>query len=239
MNGGCPQGSLLGVFLFNVSTDNVEQSPDSTQETDAVRVGKFFDEADRNYLLQNESLELNLSSELLPSINMSSDSSLSDYEPDHAPAMFFASTPSRDNPPDIHAFGSPVSVDAHQLTSESDSSAFEVALGRPRYIEYTDSNTSLDEPVLAERWSDRELRCFKYVDDCLSIEKINFKNERDVTNRSSNMRATKTERHYQTVEINADSRGMKLNNEKVKCYVFRQRNHTCHQLLLIRLLVIG
>ena len=27
VNGGCPQGSLLGVYLFNVSVDDIEQTP--------------------------------------------------------------------------------------------------------------------------------------------------------------------------------------------------------------------
>ena len=68
VNGGCPQGSLLGVFLFNVSTDNVEQSPAGVLEElgeAEIHVGEFFDAADREYLRRNESLDLNNESCLL------------------------------------------------------------------------------------------------------------------------------------------------------------------------------
>ena len=45
VNGGCPLGSLLGVYLFNVSIDDIEQSPaailEETTEND-IRVGDFF-----------------------------------------------------------------------------------------------------------------------------------------------------------------------------------------------------
>ena len=71
--GGCPQGSLLGVFLFNISTDDVELAPEEflQETTDSVRVGDFFDEHDTEFLRQNESLSLNVDPNglLLPSID--------------------------------------------------------------------------------------------------------------------------------------------------------------------------
>ena len=31
VNGGCPQGSVLGVLLFNVTTDDLEDEPTNTE----------------------------------------------------------------------------------------------------------------------------------------------------------------------------------------------------------------
>ena len=42
MNGGIPQGSILGVFLFNVSVDNLEDGSgcaEDAEDVDAPRLG--------------------------------------------------------------------------------------------------------------------------------------------------------------------------------------------------------
>ena len=51
VNGGCPQGSLLGVLIFNVSTDLIEVPPGGLLEdtSDDVYVGDFFDTMDRDF----------------------------------------------------------------------------------------------------------------------------------------------------------------------------------------------
>ena len=52
VNGGCPQGSLLGVLIFNVSTDDVELAADSLLGElggGEVNVREFFDEADSQF----------------------------------------------------------------------------------------------------------------------------------------------------------------------------------------------
>ena len=74
--GGCPKGSLLGVFLFNISTDDVEISPPRLlEDTDnsEVQVGYLFDEPDREIMRRNETperFELDPDSVLLPEINV-------------------------------------------------------------------------------------------------------------------------------------------------------------------------
>ena len=109
VNGGCPQGSLLGVFLFNVSTDNVEQSREGKLEElgeQEIHVGDFFDAVDREYLRSTEGVEitLNAESELLPSVNF--ESSECEYSDANVDAnVFFTSKPRSDSPPDIFING--------------------------------------------------------------------------------------------------------------------------------------
>ena len=114
VHGGCPQGSLLGVFLFNVSTDKIEIRPPGILEEvdtggeDAVLVGDFFDSVDRQFLRENESQEsyetsnivINNSSDLLPSVSVSVSlppSSLeSDFEPFLTSCLLYTSPSPRD-----------------------------------------------------------------------------------------------------------------------------------------------
>ena len=68
-------------------------------------------------------------------------------------------------------------------------------------------------------WNDRRLVCLKYVDDCLSLEKLCFSNaERfNVDGRMHALSsAMKTQSHFNTVEYNAAQRGMIINNNKTK-----------------------
>ena len=55
----------------------------------------------------------------------------------------------------------------------------------------------------------------KYVDDCLSVDKVLFRGGKIVSGKSK-ARAKKTQDHFRTVERNAISRGMKINNNKTK-----------------------
>ena len=85
VNGGCPQGSSLGVLFFNISTDHIEISPEALLEDtsdDEIRVGSLFDTEDRDFLRQNESgltfSTDNSGSELLPSVVLPPEGGLSD-----------------------------------------------------------------------------------------------------------------------------------------------------------------
>ena len=73
--------------MFNISTDNVKQTPvgilDELGEAE-VHIGDFFDEADCQYLRRTETVHLNKESSLIPSnnvtdsvINSSTDNDLS------------------------------------------------------------------------------------------------------------------------------------------------------------------
>ena len=91
---------------------------------------------------------------------------------------------------------------------------------RPRRIIYTNEESfTVGRPELPANWKDRNLVCVKYVDDCLSIEKLCYSGaERFNVNGSTYAlaRAMKSESHFNTIEFNAASKGMKINNNKTK-----------------------
>ena len=89
---------------------------------------------------------------------------------------------------------------------------------RPRRIIYTDEDSfTAARPDLPVRWKERKLLCVKYVDDCLSVEKVSFSNA-EIINANSQTnalaRANKSQDHFRTVEYNAATRGMEINKSK-------------------------
>ena len=140
MNGGCPQGSLLGVIIFNVSTDDIELAPEKVLQElgkDEVHVGDFFDKADREYLRQNERrmLLLNETAVLIPGLHLPLLPSTHDTESEvdfkskgssplpSQPDALLTSTPIRNSAsPDFLAVGSPVnsSLSISEITNESE-----------------------------------------------------------------------------------------------------------------------
>ena len=129
--------------------------------------------------------------------------------------LFASSTPIRDHP---FVFGLPENdLSSFTAESEGDFSLF-AAVRRPRRINYTDEDSfSAVRPDLPVRWKDRKLLCVKYVDDCLSVEKVSFSNAEKINaNGKINAlaRASKTESHLQTVEYNSAQRGMQINKTK-------------------------
>ena len=130
-------------------------------------------------------------------------------------------TSGTDSSLDIFVIGSPV-----QTNLQTDSSlSFEFLAGarnRPRRVLYTDSEADCRlEPNNVNNWIDRPLSCMKYVDDCLSIEKLPFLGgERVNANGVENIpvRAVKSESHFRTVEYNAERKGMQINALKTKMF---------------------
>ena len=115
VNGGCPQGSLLGVLIFNVSTDGVELPENSLLGElggNEFSVGDLFDEADSQYLRENERrmLLLNEQALLIPGLHLpvlpSSIREESDFERNGSssislPARTDALTPMQITNPDL------------------------------------------------------------------------------------------------------------------------------------------
>ena len=74
------------------------------------------------------------------------------------------------------------------------------------YSDYLDVSTPLG-------WSSRRIYCVKYVDDCLSIDRVPF---RDGLRLNVNGRNLSLVRAAKTVEFNATQHGMKMNSTKTK-----------------------
>ena len=74
-----PAGKFAGVFLFNVSTDDVECTAEellADTDDEAIHVGDFFDKADREFLRRREMRLDIFTNSLLPSIIVQEDQNL-------------------------------------------------------------------------------------------------------------------------------------------------------------------
>ena len=120
---------------------------------------------------------------------------------------------------------SPISYNYGPDQSDSDSESslsHEYLAGvwnRPRRIRYTSEDTDLLRLNLPVRWRPCKLKCFKYADDCVSIENIFFKDAVRVNAtgvQTALAKATKTQQHFRTVEFNAVNKGMQINSSKTK-----------------------
>ena len=86
-------------------------------------------------------------------------------------------------------------------------------------IIYSDSGDLDDEPPVLQGWKDRKIKCYKYVDDCLSIEKQGFLGGQEYVENDQtyiSVRAQKSENHLRTVEFNSSGRVMIINKNKTK-----------------------
>ena len=81
---------------------------------------------------------------------------------------------------------------------------------------YTDSNSESDSnETVGRNWVKRPIKCMKYVDDCLSVDKLLFRGNEIISNKIT-INAPETQAHFRTVESNATLRGMKINHNKTK-----------------------
>ena len=207
----------------------------------------FFDLADRQVLREEESSDL-IAEICVPSISYTPDESDS-FELNGLPSseLFVTSTPfsnSNDATLDPFVFAPPIappitsldqiSNDASDLRNNEDllvnSSDFSGnnvnfeflsnVWNRPRRIIYSDdSEIDLMRPDLPDRWTEGKIKCIKYVDDCLSLEKVLFKDavKLQVNGETIGLaRASKTESHFRTVKYNASRCGMQINEYKTK-----------------------
>ena len=83
----------------------------------------------------------------------------------------------------------------------------------------TEENSTFEDANPPDNYIDRPLKCLKYVDDCLSLEKMSFRNAMKISSNGRPIaiaRAPKSQAFYRTVSRNASLRGMKLNAGKTR-----------------------
>ena len=157
VSGGCPQGSILGVVLFNTTTDNLE---DDLIKANRIHIG--LDQADDQ--------------------NVSNESNKVFIEEEGRPQEPVTSSPDGPSIP-ANFSGSPIHDARYRLGSRD-------IVFNPRVV-----NVPVPPPVLltppqelrtgTQVWFDKLVKVFKYVDDNLSCEKLNF-GTTPITNVSGN-----------------------------------------------------
>ena len=198
VNGGCPQGSILGVFLFNTTTDDLEDEilpPDS------------------NFVRHDNS----------------SDTSLENSAASPAP---MASSPSSQGAR-LDCTVSPLGGGRYRVKD------LEVVFERGARnisIEYSDEGiitppkeSSVGTQVLV----DKDIIIVKYVDDNISIERLNFGETSIIVSpdgKAIKVRlAPKTQNAFRSVTSRAGKKGMVVNTRKTQMLVISDAlNYTPH-----------
>ena len=199
VHGGCPQGSILGVFLFNTTTDDLEDEflrSEQNVEDDPVIPGPEVPEAGH-------------AEEDRPG------------EPDEEEGS--AWEPS--------ATSSPVTA-ADELVAGRDYVFLPTARNVERHLRRaaTVAMTSPPHehhPRTQAAWKRRRVRCYKYVDDGITTEKVNFENADEGLAHDDDQggtggdpvrlrlkRAVPSENAFRSTCANAVAKGMKVNTLK-------------------------
>lgn len=222
VNGGCPQGSVLGVYLFNVCSDELEDAGEGgailndSVETD-LALDRFFDERDRSHILRAEAEQSSSDNDSFYDCN--SDSTIDSFTDNVPDAVTSTPLPNRT----ICQQSFEVSV--FRLSEEEDDRHFAFtrnAVNRraPKCIIYSsDSDNNYIPEVAAARWKEKDIKVIKYVDDQTSAEKLDVSNAIKMTVNGRKIgvkRALKSERQFRTIERNAEQIGMKVNNLKTQ-----------------------
>ena len=226
VHGGCPQGSILGVFLFNVCSDELEDGRGvrgvlNDTECD-VDIAGFFDQADREFLLRGEAAEEPQVIEEEDDLEISEQSGESECGSERL-RIYHTSTPMQGTarrPPCPDVSDSPFKL------SQDDTQQFvlmknTVNTRKPKCIVYS-SESDNDYPipeVAASNWTDKDVLVVKYVDDQTSSEKLDVSNSIKMTINGRKIgvkRAMKSEVQFRTIEENATRIGMKVNCNKTQ-----------------------
>ena len=213
VNGGCPQGSILGVFLFNSTINDLEDD----------YMGRSHHEVSTP--LRDGRPPQPPTPPLAPPDPPAEEVyRLGPDQSDPASPLaggFFSSTPTREPTP-----GDPDISDV-QVGVVLDNGA--PALRRMRNLGRPQQATRpavavlpvLDEPNLQTqaKWRQYKIDLFKYVDDNLSSEKLNMDTADALPGRVRQKIATQSQNLFRTVTAAAAHKGMKINQAKTKVQV--------------------
>lgn len=146
VHGGCPQGSILGVFLFNVTTDDLE---DDFVHHEHERLGLPIDEPEQRQLDRGEPEQVA-------------------HQVNSPPAASHLSTPTRPVLPPLGADLSPIRGYGTRPDVVFNENARNLPFGWTQPPEEVKVGTQ----VLTKK----PVKIVKYIDDNLIIEKVNFGN---------------------------------------------------------------
>ena len=227
MTGGCPQGSILVVFVFNIATDELEEGSDyvapvgrpSPRWEEEEEQDSFYNAVpdtsnpDRPDLWAPDEDGNNQSN------SMASDTSFfsarSSLGPGDDDAL--ASTPAADHTSFVFS-ASPINMPGIGL--RLDSSDVDLRPARRRIIYSSEEDlTPPHEPTntCLGPWKARRVEVNKYVDDNIQEESVNFENaERRILQGEETRikQAIPTQNVFRHVIREAQSRGMKVNTSK-------------------------
>ena len=194
VNGGCPQGSILGVFLFNVTTDDLEDEILPPPEVTA-----------------SNTVDTSIDS------SIQSDSSRSS-----------ASAPMASSPAGGHArldwTLSPLGGGRFRVRDME--LVFERGTRNMPPINYSDEGLvtpPVETPVGTQVLIDKEIVIAKYIDDNISVEKLNFgSTPATISSDGSQIKereAPKSQNAFRSITKRAGWKGMKVNAMKTQILV--------------------
>ena len=194
VNGGVPQGSILGVLLFNMTTDNLEDRENATD------VGQAATEPCPP--VQNDWLR----------------TSADNYDPSGGGSGWMASTPSKDTLPDLTTNITPLRRGSSQFVFLDKARNAQRALGNdPDLTVLRDQTIPIEEnPPTSAVWRPRDAGFHKYVDDGIAHSKLDMENVQMTTDGSRIKRkhVVASQNLFRRVVHNAVSIGMQVNSSK-------------------------
>ena len=207
----CLQGSILGVLLFNLTTDDLEDGSDFVEFADRPVVG-VLDEDEEDYDTVQPDNRAWGGSPCSPT-QVFWDNSLDEPDPVGSEADEVASTPVNNNAA-LHFSPSPINDHAPWLLLDESDVVPERGIARVVYSSKEDL-TPPPEPTrtcLGE-WRQRKVEVNKYVDDNLQEEGINFENAELVGNKKFK-HAVASQNVFCMIVRNAERKGMRVNTAK-------------------------
>ena len=189
VNGGVPQGSILGVLLYNVTTDNLEDSDEARAAQPEVNFGLGLDES------------------LDETPETSSDEDIADLA--HSTPITREVPIEPDLTPFRRADGSRfVFLDKARNVRRALTGS-DITVLRDRTI------PEEPNPVTSAIWKPRATGTHKYIDDSISDTKLNFENE-PLVNGTKDKLAMDAQNTFRRTIRNAELIGMKANTDKTK-----------------------